>query len=404
MTNETLTQPFLDILSKLTVHVAGTTKYIHPLRDPRCRVEQVNDETCRVKVSYYKNLLVLSVKQHGRVKVEEVAVSSQRGAHWFDVYLDQQRILEGIGRIEKPPKQPVPQKIDIGLPTMLIIVDEYAWAWGIASRELVNSLPDVDAEIVDLKTVKHGGANPYAFDVVLVYPWADKSVMDQLDPANTVVCVAGGDQIEPRFLSRFDKCCSRFMVFGACNTQIQHVLQARYPNKKVILLSHGVDTETFRPENRNFIVGWVGRTDRPLKRFKLAEQIALQSGTTLKVASFKSRSHKEMPQFYNSVDCLLVTSRTEAHPMVVYEAMACELAVVTTKVGDVDEYIVNGKNGFILPVNTPISEFVKTINTLKDNRALRLQIGREARQTVLKKLQWNKIAKQYVSLPKIMSC
>lgn len=286
---------------------------------------------------------------------------------------------------------------------ILIIVDVYGWAWDIASKELLKSLPDVRGKIVSVEEFTEGRIQPDDYGIVLVYPWSNKDVMDRLSPENTVVCVAGGDQLDMRLL--FENNCSRFKFLGACNRSIQKVLRDRYPDKKVTLLSHGVDTKLFKPRPKpkeEFIIGWAGATSRPLKRFMLAKLISYEVGVDLKLAGFIKEEgripHEEMPDFLNSINCLLVTSEAEAHPLVVYEAMACGLPVVSTKVGDVEENIRSGVNGFLLDVNAKPQEYVEVINRLREDPDLREKMGRRAREIILRKWQWPNIAKQYTDL------
>jgi len=284
----------------------------------------------------------------------------------------------------------------------LIIVDVYDWAWDIASRELLKALPNSTGKIVSLRDFKK--VNPMNYDVVIIYPWGMPHVITRLSPKNTVVCMAGGEQLD--MMNTFNKLCGRFKYFGACNEVIQDRLRQYFPDKTVLHLTHGVDNNLFRPaeirQHTEFTLGWVGSHERPLKRLYLAEEIATKGGFKLSIAGFKKYPHSKMPKYYQSVDAFFVTSTHEAHPLVVYEAMATGLPVVTTNVGDVDHYIINGVNGYILPVNASVARFIETINMLKNDPVLRARIGEAARRTVIEKLSWSEIVKQYTPIPELM--
>lgn len=286
--------------------------------------------------------------------------------------------------------------------TWLIIVDVYNWAWHIASRELLKALPSSTGKIVDLEDFKK--VNPMQYDVVLIYPWGMPRVMSRLSPTNTVVCMAGGEQLN--MMRSFKRLCGHFKVFGACNEVIQDRLKQELPDKTVLHLSHGVDTQKFKPGppggNTVFTVGWAGSHKRALKRLDLARAIANQGGFNLDVAGFKQYPHSAMPGYYQGLDAFLVTSEAEAHPLVVYEAMATGIPVVTTNVGDVSRYIINGVNGFIVPVNAPVERFVEILNWLKNDAELRAQMGEEARRTMVEKLSWGEIVRQYMPLMELM--
>jgi len=289
----------------------------------------------------------------------------------------------------------------------LFIVDVHGWAWDIASRELLNHWIEIEGKIVSVQEFLRGNVDPADYDAVFVYSWGLKRLMDRLSPWNTIVCIAGGDQLD--LVNTFKYNCGRFKFFAPLNDALKTTIEQWHPSATTAILSHGVETDLFKPRpipHEGFVVGWVGSTKRPLKRFLLAREIAKVAAVPLSVAGFTKedtyRLHEEMPFFYNACDVLLVTSNAEAHPMIVYEAMSCGIPVITTRVGDVDESIVDGVNGFILEINAPISEFVDRIDVLKNDEAFRIKMGEEARKTILRKWTWDKIVEQYRRLPKIM--
>ncbi len=58
------------------------------------------------------------------------------------------------------------------------------------------------------------------------------------------------------------------------------------------------------------------------------------------VAGFEAIPHEEMPSFYRSLDGLLVTSKSECHPRVVYEALAMGVHVFMPRdVGDLNRQL-----------------------------------------------------------------
>jgi len=145
---------------------------------------------------------------------------------------------------------------------VLFIVDAYGWAWDIASKGLLKFIPEIDGTIINVADFEKMDFVADDWDMVIVYPWIYKWIMDRLDPRNTVVCVAGGRQTD--MYKEFNVNCGRFLVYGANNPEIRRTLMKLYPRKRVILLTHGVDTEKFKPDpipHEGFVVGWVGARD-----------------------------------------------------------------------------------------------------------------------------------------------
>jgi teichuronic acid biosynthesis glycosyltransferase TuaC len=116
----------------------------------------------------------------------------------------------------------------------------------------------------------------------------------------------------------------------------------------------GVNGEVFRPMERAQArreLGWdedgavalFGADPAvPRKRYWLAEaacEEARRRGLPITLRVAKDVAPDEMPVVMNAADCLLLTSAIEGSPMVVKEALMCNLPVVATDAGDVREVL-----------------------------------------------------------------
>ncbi len=95
----------------------------------------------------------------------------------------------------------------------------------------------------------------------------------------------------------------------------------------------------------------------------------------------------------HSADIFVCSSLAESGPMVVWEAMALECPVVSTDVGDVAQYIKNGKNGFVVPVQCVVA-MADAIEKLICNPDLRREFGRRSR----------KVAQHFLDVEVIANC
>jgi glycosyltransferase involved in cell wall biosynthesis len=119
------------------------------------------------------------------------------------------------------------------------------------------------------------------------------------------------------------------------------------------IVPSGIDIERFRPIDRTEArerVGWDvdGRhvlfpysPDYERKRYPLAERVveraAERLGEDVVLQTISGVPHEEVPYYVNAADALILTSRHEGSPNTVKEAMACNVPVVSTDVGDVRE-------------------------------------------------------------------
>jgi len=97
----------------------------------------------------------------------------------------------------------------------------------------------------------------------------------------------------------------------------------------------------------------------------------------------------ELPALYSALDVYLQTSRVEGGPCTVFEAMACETVVVSTRVGAVPELIVDGVNGYSADVDDTES-LLSAIITLDQFPEKRAELARNAKKTVVR-LPWGTV-------------
>lgn len=84
---------------------------------------------------------------------------------------------------------------------------------------------------------------------------------------------------------------------------------------------------------------------RKIKRFDLAQSaIAELQDSATQILTVSGKRNEDMPWYYNAADVMLLCSESEGSPTSVKEALACNLPVVSTDVGDVRE-IMSGIEG-----------------------------------------------------------
>nr|WP_259370372.1 glycosyltransferase [Salinarchaeum laminariae] len=119
------------------------------------------------------------------------------------------------------------------------------------------------------------------------------------------------------------------------------------------VIPHGVDLDRFAPQEQRAAqraVGWNPEhrhvlfpydTAREIKDFPRAEAIVEaandQLSGTLALQTISGVPHEAVATYMNAADVLILTSKSEGSPNVVKEAMAANLPVVATRVGDVAE-------------------------------------------------------------------
>lgn len=122
--------------------------------------------------------------------------------------------------------------------------------------------------------------------------------------------------------------------------------------KKIDILPNGVDFDRFSPmdklsslkslnwDDSKKHVLFAANPKADVKNFNLAEQaIAELQNEHLELHFLQFVPNWEMPKYFNASDVVLLTSKREGSPNVIKEAMACNIPIVSTNVGDVRNVI-----------------------------------------------------------------
>ncbi|MCK5025745.1 MAG: glycosyltransferase family 4 protein, partial [Nanoarchaeota archaeon] len=100
-------------------------------------------------------------------------------------------------------------------------------------------------------------------------------------------------------------------------------------------------------------------------------------------------SKDDVIPYLQAMDIYVLPSLTETTSLSTLEAMSCGCAVISTKVGLVKRYIKDKVNGSFFPKGNATALKIK-LNWLIENPGIRAKLGRNARETVKAKFNWEK--------------
>ena len=105
----------------------------------------------------------------------------------------------------------------------------------------------------------------------------------------------------------------------------------------------------------------------------------------------------DIHEYVKSSDIFVLPSESEALPVSLIEAMACGLAVITTQVGGIKDFIRHNENGLLVNVGS-FKQLYNFIETLIEDDTLAIKIGQNAILTVKEKYSKASVAQSYINL------
>jgi len=102
-------------------------------------------------------------------------------------------------------------------------------------------------------------------------------------------------------------------------------------------------------------------------------------------------------RFLASADIFVLPSRWEGLPVALLEAMSAGLPVIATKVEGVDEVIVNGEQGLLVPVEN-VDALVRAILQLLRDPDIRVRMGFASKQRIAELFSIDRMGEKYLAL------
>ena len=181
----------------------------------------------------------------------------------------------------------------------------------------------------------------------------------------------------------------------------QNILKAY--NIKSFVCYPGVDENKYKPSSTKKIyeIFFLGeKTD--LEGFDIFNQVLKSYKTDLRVKYIerekKPISENNMIQAYNTSKIAVALSRNEPFGMGTIEAMSCGVPVIALKEGGFIEAVENGKTGYLVDKNK--NQIKEKIDSLLHNEDLRIELGKNARQKVIKEFTWETSVNNFLKIIK----
>jgi len=196
--------------------------------------------------------------------------------------------------------------------------------------------------------------------------------------------------------------------------------ESGFPEKKVRVIPNGVDTQRFRrdiaagsavreefqipmdapvcgivaalrPEKNHEL--FINGAQRIRQRFPDAQFLIVGDGaerakleTLAKILRIDDVVHflgtrNDVPSVLAAMNCMLLTSKMEANPVSILEALATEVPVVATRVGSISTTVINDHTGFLVEPGN-VGDLVEKVATVLQDPDMASQLGRNGRELV----------------------
>jgi glycosyltransferase involved in cell wall biosynthesis len=127
------------------------------------------------------------------------------------------------------------------------------------------------------------------------------------------------------------------------------------------------------------------------------EKLAETAGAKVHFRGWLDHGTPELKDLYETSSIFILPSQAENFPMVLLEAMAAGLAIITTSETGCAEVV--GDAGILVPPHDPAAIRAAVVRLMGDDK-LRLTLGQAARQRIEEHFSWHAVGRRYAALYK----
>jgi len=245
--------------------------------------------------------------------------------------------------------------------------------YGIFIKEQIDSLKDKDFQDVFFINAKEKGLKTYFkaikdlqriisnYDIIHCHHQFSAITAYLANPKAKIITAVLGDIKKRTWTNKV-----AYNIAEKISEKIIFKNQIPFPSDKYVLLPNGVNIDFFKElekkecrkalnlDQDKIYVLFVcnGSLDNPIKRHdkflkvikKLNENNVHNQYMPLYLSNVK---REEVPVYFNAADFMLLTSDHEGSPNAIKEAMACNVPIVSTQVGDVEKLLDGVNNSYI---------------------------------------------------------
>ncbi len=175
------------------------------------------------------------------------------------------------------------------------------------------------------------------------------------------------DEIKFLFVGRLEKSKGVYCLIHAMKPLLQSKL-----NAKLFIIGRGIEER-----NLKTLVSSLNLTDY--------------------VTFLGNVPYERLPEFYNACDALILPSLIDPSPSVILEAMACGKPVIGSKVGGIDEVLVDRETGYLFKPNN-YKELSLLLRKFVESPEIIQQLGKNSRTRIEEVYALDKISKKHIKI------